>query len=118
MQQRKQHTAFAVDGYAITASFADCKNAAALHHVKQILLSSFANNTAKNSSGDILAIPVSYTHLIVFTLIAWGAGLLLDANIHFGDPQGFLGLRVLLPVLAMGLCLLRAMKEDKRNGDK
>lgn len=25
MQQRKQHTAFAVDGYAITASFADCK---------------------------------------------------------------------------------------------
>ena len=41
MQQRKQHTAFAVDGYAITASFADCKNAAALHH----------------SSGDILAIP-------------------------------------------------------------
>ena len=57
MQQRKQHTAFAVDGYAITASFADCKNAAALHHIKQILLSSFANNTAKNSSGDILAIP-------------------------------------------------------------
>ena len=47
----------AVDGYAITASFADCKNAAALHHVKRILLSSFANNTAKNSSGDILAIP-------------------------------------------------------------
>ena len=44
MQQRKQHTAFAVDGYAITASFADCKNAAALHHVKRILLSSFANN--------------------------------------------------------------------------
>ena len=47
MQQRKQHTAFAVDGYAITASFADCKNAAALHHVKQILLSSFANNHVK-----------------------------------------------------------------------
>ena len=38
MQQRKQHTAFAVDGYAITASFADCKNAAALHHVKQIFV--------------------------------------------------------------------------------
>ena len=45
MQQRKQHTAFAVDGYAITASFADCKNAAALHHVKQILLSSYENNS-------------------------------------------------------------------------
>ena len=61
---------------------------------------------------------IMYLASIVFTLIAWGAGLLLDANIHFGDPQGFLGLRVLLPVLAMGLCLLRAMKEDKRNGDK
>lgn len=54
MQQRKQHTAFAVDGYAITASFADCKNAAALHHIKQILLSSFANNTAKNSPATSL----------------------------------------------------------------
>ena len=50
-----------------------------------------------------------YITSIVFTLIAWGAGLLLDANIHFGDPQGFLCLRVLLPVLAMGLCLLRAI---------
>ena len=53
-----------------------------------------------------------YITSIVFTLIAWGAGLLLDANIHFGDPQGFLCLRVLLPVLAMGLCLLRAIKEN------
>ena len=61
---------------------------------------------------------VIYITSIVFTLIAWGAGLLLDANIHFGDPQGFLCLRVLLPVLAMGLCLLRAMKENKRDGDK
>ena len=41
-----------------------------------------------------------------------------DINIHFGDPQGFLCLRVLLPVLAMGLCLLRAIKENKRDGDK
>ena len=57
MQQRKQHTAFAVDGYAITASFADCKNAAALHHVKQILLSSFAGKTTKLQSRDILVIP-------------------------------------------------------------
>lgn len=61
---------------------------------------------------------IMYITSIVFTLIAWGAGLLLDANIHFGDPQGFLCLRVLLPVLAMGLCLLRAIKENKRDGDK
>ena len=59
-----------------------------------------------------------YITSIVFTLIAWGAGLLLDANIHFGDQQGLVGLRVLLPILAMGICLLRAMKENKRDGDK
>ena len=56
MQQRKQHTAFAVDGYTITASFADCKNAAALHHVKRILLSSFANNLTDKTPGDSLAL--------------------------------------------------------------
>lgn len=55
MQQRRQHTAFAVDGYAITVNFADCKNAAALHHVKQILLSSFANNLTSKTPGDSLA---------------------------------------------------------------
>ena len=57
MQQRKHHTAFAVDGYTITASFADSKNTAALGHVKQILLFSFTNHTAKKRGGDILAIP-------------------------------------------------------------
>ena len=59
-----------------------------------------------------------YAAAIVSTLAAWGVGLLLDANIDFGDPQGFLCLRVLLPVLAMGICLLRAIKEPKDNGDK
>ena len=72
------------------------------------------NDDLKRKSKEI----VMYITSIVFTLIAWGAGLLLDANIHFGDPQGFLCLRVLLPVLAMGLCLLRAIKENKRDGDK
>ena len=53
-----------------------------------------------------------YIAAIVSTLAAWALGLVLDANIQFGDPQGFLCLRVLLPVLAMGLCLLRA--ENRR----
>lgn len=59
-----------------------------------------------------------YIAAIVSTLAAWALGLVLDANIRFGDPQGFLCLRVLLPVLAMGLCLLRAIKEQKTGGDK
>ena len=57
-----------------------------------------------------------YITSIVFTLIAWGAGLLLDANIHFGDPQGFLCLRVLLPVLAiMGSGNYRSSSSSCRN---
>ena len=39
------------------------------------------------------------------------AGLFADANIRLGDPQGFLCLRVLLPVLAMGLCILSELKK-------
>ena len=59
-----------------------------------------------------------YIATIVFTLVAWVLGLVLDANIQLGDPQGFLCLRVLLPVLAMGLCLLGAIREQKTDGDK
>ena len=49
-----------------------------------------------------------YIAAIVSTLAAWALGLVLDANIQFGDPQGFLCLRV----------LLRAIKEQKTGGDK
>ena len=37
---------------------------------------------------------------IVWTVLAWFAGLLLDANLSL-QPAGFLCLRVLLPILAM-----------------
>ncbi len=53
-----------------------------------------------------------YIKAIVSTLAAWSIGLLLDANIPF-DSMGFLCFRVLLPVLAMGLCILSTMKESK-----
>ncbi len=55
-----------------------------------------------------------YLSAVVCTLLAWLAGLILDANISFGDPQGFLCLRVLLPVLAMGLFILWAVKGEKK----
>lgn len=52
----------------------------------------------------------------LITLAAWLAGLFLDANIPF-EPLGFLELRVLLPVLAMGLCILwRLGQNGKRDG--
>ena len=52
-----------------------------------------------------------YLKAINATLTAWIVGLFADANIRFGSPQGFLCLRVLLPVLAMGLCILSELKK-------
>ena len=49
-----------------------------------------------------------------FTEVAsWFIGLFIDVNIDFGDPQGFWTLRVLLPVLAMGICILKAIKNNE-----
>ena len=56
MQTTKRSTTFAIDGYEISATFADSSNTAAIGQVKQILLSSFASNASKNRCGDILAI--------------------------------------------------------------
>ena len=55
-----------------------------------------------------------YLQAIVWTVLAWLAGLILDANIGL-QPAGFLCLRVLFPILAMGLCVLRAIKRDKKD---
>ena len=36
------------------------------------------------------------------------------AKSDFGDSQGFWTLRVLLPVLAMGICILKAIKNNEK----
>ena len=51
---------------------------------------------------------------IATKFVAWFVGLFADVNIDFGDPQGFLALRVLFPVLAMGICILKAIKESDK----
>ena len=53
-----------------------------------------------------------YLSAVTATLSAWFLGLILDANIDFG-PDGFLAFRILLPILAMGLCILNAIKKNK-----
>ena len=58
-----------------------------------------------------------YIIAILSTLAAWFAGLLLDANIDF-NPQGFLCFRMLLPVLAMGICILHGIKQSKGQQNK
>lgn len=57
MQNTKRNATFAVDGYEVSVTFTDSRNTAALSQVKQILLSSFANNPANPHRGNILAIP-------------------------------------------------------------
>lgn len=57
---------------------------------------------------------MTYITAVIGTLVAWFIGLFIDANIDFGDPQGFLGLRVLFPVLVMGICILKALKDSEK----
>ncbi len=52
-----------------------------------------------------------YLTAVGATLSAWSVGVFLDANIDF-DPAGFLAFRMLLPILAMGICILRAVMKD------
>ena len=53
-----------------------------------------------------------YLKAVVYTVLAWFIGLVVDANIDFGNPQGFLCLRVLLPLLVMGFCILGELKKQ------
>lgn len=56
-----------------------------------------------------------YLAAIIATLSAWFVGLLLDANIDFGEPVGFLSFRILLPILAMGVSILKVLMKDKES---
>lgn len=55
-----------------------------------------------------------YWTAIFTTIVAWFIGLLLDANIDFGEPAGFLSFRILLPILAMGVCILKSINDIKK----
>lgn len=50
---------------------------------------------------------------VAFTIAAWFIGLLLDANIKLGDPLGFLCLRILFPILVMGVFVLNDKNDSK-----
>lgn len=54
-----------------------------------------------------------YVGAILSTIAAWFVGLLLDANIDFGEPVGFLSFRILFPILVMGIFILKSI--DKNN---
>lgn len=52
----KAAAVFAIDGHEVSATFSEKQNTTALSQVKQILLSSFANNASKLRPVDILAL--------------------------------------------------------------
>lgn len=43
-----------------------------------------------------------YLKATILTIAGWFIGMVLDANIDFGDPMGFLSLRILLPIPCHG----------------
>ena len=43
-----------------------------------------------------------YLKATLVTIVGWFIGMVLDANIDFGDPMGFLSLRILFPYLGHG----------------
>ena len=54
-----------------------------------------------------------YLKATILTILGWVMGMVLDANIDFGDPMGFLSLRILFPILAMGLCILHELRHGR-----
>ena len=51
-----------------------------------------------------------YLKATVLTIAGWFIGMALDWNMVFGNTIGFLSLRILFPILAMGLCILHELK--------
>ena len=54
-----------------------------------------------------------YLKATILTILGWFIGMVLDANIDFGAPMGFLSLRILFPILAMGLCILHELRHGR-----
>lgn len=48
-----------------------------------------------------------YLKATILTILGWFIGLALDWNMKFGDT---IGLRILFPILAMGLCILHELR--------
>ena len=51
-----------------------------------------------------------YISAVLLAIVAWFIGLLLDANIS-PDMLGFLELRILFPILIMGVFILKAIND-------
>ena len=57
-----------------------------------------------------------YLSMILSTLGAWFVGLFLDVNLY-SSWQGFTDFRILFPLLAVALFLLKAIEQKKHKAD-
>ncbi len=55
-----------------------------------------------------------YLDAVLSSLAAWFIGMVIDANIDFG-PDGFLCLRIVLPIIVMGLFIIKNCGNSKNN---
>ncbi len=53
---------------------------------------------------------MSYGWATVFTLAAWFVGFVVDANLGGGE----LGLRIVFPIIVMGCCIMKYIKDHGR----
>lgn len=53
-----------------------------------------------------------YISVVLSALAAWFIGLLIDANVT-PDTLGILELRILFPLLVMGLFILKSIRDSK-----
>lgn len=55
-----------------------------------------------------------YIKTIIIGLISWLVGLFVDVNVNIWDAEpGVLCLRVVLPVIAVGAMIIKAIKDKK-----
>jgi len=52
---------------------------------------------------------MGYGWATVFTLAAWFVGLVIDANVG----EGILCLRVVFPIIVMGCCIMKYIKDNR-----
>ena len=53
---------------------------------------------------------MSYGWATIFTLGAWFAGMLIEGALNWGD----LGLHIVLPVIVMGCCVMKYVKDNNQ----
>ena len=58
---------------------------------------------------------MNYIITIICALGAWLLGLLIDVNLDFNSSTGILGLRILFPMIVIGICILKSINDKNKS---